>query len=174
MEQSDKSAPSTPASSVQTGYSSEIDLAIEALNLQETAKKAAYLLKKAHPFVVFTSGRRDTAAQARAMASNVVIRRDRIACTYLASDARDQCQKWINDHVQAKTLANLEAGLKSVLDSLTDEQLAKLSKHLAGDAFDIQPVVRDADAIKQTIRALPGLSTFLEREGGLLRWHAQF
>src|SRR5258708_6001953 len=152
----------------------EIDPAIEVLNLQETARKAAYLLKKAHPSVIFTSGRRDKAAQARAMASNVVIRRDWIACTYVPSEARDQCQNWVDNHAHAKTLTDLEAGLTGVLDSLTDALLARLSKHLAGDAFDVQPVVRDADAIKQTIRSLPGLSAFLEREGGLVRWPAQF
>ena len=174
MDQSDKLAPSTPDPAIPAGYPAELDPAIEALNLQETAKKAAYLLKKAHPSVIFTSGRRDNGAQARAMASNVVIRRDWIACTYVASEARDQCQKWVDDHAHVKSLADLAAGLKGVLDSLSDALLAKLSKHLAGNAFDIQPVVRDADAIKQTIRGLPGLSAFLEREGGLLRWHAQF
>jgi hypothetical protein len=41
-------------------------------------------------------------------------------------------------------------------------------------AFDVQPVTQDADAIKKSIRALAGLDKFLEMEGGLVRWHAQF
>jgi hypothetical protein len=49
-----------------------------------------------------------------------------------------------------------------------------MSRHLSGDAFDVQPVEDNADAIKQTIRKLPGLQLFLDREGGLVRWHAQF
>jgi hypothetical protein len=52
--------------------------------------------------------------------------------------------------------------------------LAMLSKHLSGDAFDVQPVDTDAAAIKKTIRGLKGLDRFLEKEGGLIRWHAQF
>lgn len=31
-----------------------------------------------------------------------------------------------------------------------------------------------ADQIKKAIRGLPGLGLFLEKEGGLVRWHAQF
>jgi hypothetical protein len=55
-----------------------------------------------------------------------------------------------------------------------DAELSTLSKHLSGDAFDVQPVDTDADAIKKTIRGLDGLDKFLEKEGGLVRWHAQF
>ena len=40
------------------------DAAIEALGLAPVAKAAAYELKRRHPDVVFTSGRRDIAAQA--------------------------------------------------------------------------------------------------------------
>jgi hypothetical protein len=153
---------------------STTDPLIEALNLSDTARKAAYALKKKHPSVSFTSGRRDKAAQASAMASNVVLNRKWITQTYVSSPARDACQKWVDDHKDKKTKDEITAGLKEVLDGLTDAQLAHLSKHLSGDAFDVQPVEKDADEIKKTIRALPGLSKFLEQEGGLVRWHAQF
>ena len=43
-----------------------------------------------------------------------------------------------------------------------------------GEAFDVQPVDKDADAIKKTIRGLDGLGKFLDSEGGLVRWHAEF
>ena len=46
--------------------------------------------------------------------------------------------------------------------------------HLSGDAFDVQPVIPDSDDIMQTIRDLPGLRQFLEKEGHLIRWHAEF
>ena len=151
------------------------DPAIEALNLRSTAKKAAYKLKKAHPSVVFTSGRRNKRDQARAMASNVVLNRKWIQQTYASSKASKACQKWVDDHPDKKTKAEIEEGLAGVLDTLTDADLAQLSKHLSGDAFDVKPVTgHDADAIKKTIRGLPGLSRFLDKEGGLVRWHAQF
>ena len=52
---------------------------------------------------------------------------------------------------------------------------ARLSKHFSGQAFDVQPVAGAAgSAIKKTIRALPKLNNFLEKEGGLVRWHADF
>ena len=53
-------------------------------------------------------------------------------------------------------------------------ELGSFSRHLSGLAFDVQPVTEDADAIKKSIRALAGLDKFLEMEGGLVRWHAQF
>lgn len=152
----------------------ETDSEIEGLDLSDTAKKAAYELKKKHPSVSFTSGRRDKNDQARAMAENVVANRNWIKETYVQSDARDACQKWVDENKDKKTKDEIAVGLKAVLDGLTADQLGRLSKHLSGDAFDVQPVEKDADEIKKTIRALPGLSKFLEKEGGLVRWHAQF
>ena len=66
------------------------------------------------------------------------------------------------------------ASLLSVLDRASDAELARFSCHLAGMAFDIQPVPADADRIKATIRQLTGLDKFPDTEGGLVRWHAQF
>jgi hypothetical protein len=152
----------------------EIDPDIEVLNLRGSALKGAYALKKAHPSVTFTSGRRDKGDQARAMASNVVLNRKWIEETYVSTKVSKACQKWANDNPDMKTQDEIAAGLLSVLEAATDEQLAMLSKHLSGDAFDVQPVETDADAIKKTIRALKGLDKFLEKEGGLVRWHAQF
>lgn len=150
------------------------DPAIEKLDLSDTAKKAAYELKKKYPSVVFTSGRRDKEGQARAMAGNVVSNRNWIKQTYKQSEARDACQKWVDDNKDKKTKKEIGDGLTETLNGLTDEQVSKLSKHLSGDAFDVQPVDKDADEIKKTIRGLPGLDKFLDKEGGLVRWHAQF
>jgi hypothetical protein len=174
MDEPDKAPPSAASVEGPATSGCELDPAIEALNLQETAKKAAYILKNAHPSVIFTSGRRDNAAQARAMASNVVLNRKWIQETYVPSEARDRCQECVNDNPDKHSQGALAAALNGVLDALTDPNLAQLSKHLSGDAFDIQPVTQGADAIKKTINSLPGLSKFLEREGGLLRWHVQF
>jgi hypothetical protein len=147
---------------------------IEALDLSDIAKRAAYILKRAHPSVHFTSGRRDKNSQASAMASNVALNRQWIKQTYIQSTVRDACQKWVDDNPDKKTKEAICQGLISVFDSMTDLQLARISKHLSGDAFDVQPVQQNAEAIKATIRALPGLEKFLDREGGLERWHAQF
>lgn len=152
----------------------QTDPEIEALNLSAVAKKAAYELKTKHPSVQFTSGRRDKQEQAHAMATNVVLNRSWIKETYVQSAARDACQKWVDENKDENTTDKITAGLKKVLDGLTDAQLAHLSKHLSGDAFDVQPVDKDADEIKKTIGGLPGLGKFLEKEGGLVRWHAQF
>jgi hypothetical protein len=161
----------TPAAG---GEAEKTDPDIETLKLSETAKKAAYALKKAHPSVVFTSGFRTTDDQARAMSGNVVSNRNWIKETYIQSTARDKCQKWVDDNPDQKTKDEIHAGLKSVMDDLSDSDLARLSKHLSGDAFDVQPVTEDAEAIKTTIKGLTGITKFLDSEGGLVRWHAQF
>lgn len=150
------------------------DPEIEALDLADTARKAAYALKKAHPTVKFTSGRRDKNDQARAMASNVVNNRKWIEQTYAISTLRAKCQEWVDNNPDKKTQADIAEGLLSVFNAATDADLGKFSKHLAGEAFDVQPVEKDADAIKKTIRGLSGLVKFLDTEGGLVRWHAQF
>jgi hypothetical protein len=147
---------------------------IEALDLAATAKAAAYALKKAHPSVVFTSGRRSMEDQARAMASNVVKNRKWIEQTYAVSDLRKRCQDWVNENPDKKSQAEIAAGLLAQFNAVGDAVLGTFSKHLSGEAFDVQPVSKDADAIKATIRGLSGLGKFLDKEGGLVRWHAQF
>jgi hypothetical protein len=42
------------------------------------------------------------------------------------------------------------------------------------DAFDVQPVTKNAASIKKSIQNLPGIKKLLEKEGGLVRWHAEF
>jgi hypothetical protein len=153
-----------------------IDEFIERLDLAPAAKAAAYELKRLHPGVVFTSGRRDKTGQAGAMASNVVRNRQWIGQTYKISEARAVCQKWVDDHPAAIMQAQIRDGLLSVLNGLTDDQLGRLSRHLSGNAFDVQPIDTkpEADAIKTSIRGLSGLELFLDKEGGLERWHAEF
>jgi hypothetical protein len=165
-------APATPAADAPA-----LDPGIEALDLAATARTAAYALKAAHPNLSFTSGRRAKADQARAMAGNVVSNRQWITETYKKSALREALQKWLDDNPAAKTAAEIEAGLLSVFDAADEAAVAKFSKHLSGLAFDVQPIVDDAvkaEAVKATIRGLTGLDLFLEKEGGLVRWHAQF
>ena len=72
------------------------------------------------------------------------------------------------------TREQITQGLLQVFNAASNVELGKLSKHLSGMAFDVQAVDRDAAAIKMTIRGLSGLGLFLDTEGGLMRWHAQF
>src|SRR5215510_9057199 len=90
------------------------DEAIESLALMPVARAAAYELKRLHPSVVFTSGRRDKIAQARAMASNVVLNRTWIVETYAVSEASTACQRWVNEHPEAVTQSQIQEGLLSV------------------------------------------------------------
>ncbi len=141
--------------------------------LSATAKKAADELLKTYPDLKITSGKRDLSEQANAMAGNVVKTRDYIKNTYASSDASKACQKWVDDNPDAKTQKDIAAGLLETLKGL-GSKAGQISKHLTGDAFDVQPVTKDADAIKKAIKALPGIKKFLEKEAGLTIWHAEF
>ena len=124
---------------------------------------------------MFTSGRRDLGGQARAMAGNVVKKRDWIEKTYKSNDASKACQKWVDDHPEAKTQKEIAAGLFETLKAL-GPKAGQMSRHLSGDAFDIQPVKdKDkAEAIKKSIKELPDMKQFLDKEGGLEIWHVGF
>jgi len=151
------------------------DLSIDDLDLQPNAKAAAEQLAEAHPSVVFTSGRRTVEEQADAMAGNVVSNRKYIEQTYAASSERDTLQKWVDDHPEATTQPDISAGLQGIMNGWSDAQKRKLSLHFSGEAFDVKPVGGSGgDAIKKTIKNLPKLRKFLESEGGLIIWHAEF
>jgi hypothetical protein len=148
---------------------------IDSLKLSPKAKKGAELLLKEYPDIVFTSGRRDLAEQARAMAGNVAKKRDWIEKTYKSNEASKACQKWVDDHPDAKTQKEIAAGLLETLKAL-GPKAGQMSRHLSGDAFDIQPV-KDKDkaaAIKKSIKELPDMKQFLDKEGGLEIWHVGF
>ncbi|HVY17967.1 MAG TPA: hypothetical protein VHB27_22300 [Rhodopila sp.] len=146
---------------------------IGSLDLSPKAKKAAEELLKKFPDIQFTSGRRGLKDQARAMSQNVVKNRKWIEQTYTKSKASQACQKWVDDHPEATKAGDIEAGLSKTLKDL-GPAAGQISKHLTGDAFDVQPVSKNAKEIKDYIRKLPGVGKFLEKEGGLVRWHVQF
>jgi hypothetical protein len=129
-----------------------------------------------YPQLVVTSGLRDKHGQAHAMASNVVKNRKFIAKTYVVSDVRDELQTWVDEHPEAATVDAVTAGLERIINTYPADELAHLSRHLSGDAFDLQPRedLDNADQIKADIRNLDGINKFLEKEAGLVRWHAQF
>jgi hypothetical protein len=148
-------------------------MTIEEMRLAPIAEEAARQLLRKHPNIEFTSGRRDVAQQAHAMAANIVALHDRnwIGKTYLAGA---KLQAWVDSHPTAVTVEQITTGLVATMSAMPEEELLRISRHLTGRAFDIRPVVQNAAAIKNDIRALPGLQKFLEKEGGHVRWHAQF
>lgn len=133
---------------------------------------------KLHPDVVFTSGRRTRESHAWAMAQNVVLGGRRwIAKTYKASPVSKSLQRWVDKNAQATTAQDLATGLQMLLDGYTDEELSALSLHFSGRAVDIQP--QDGPHgqlllmnIRTNVERFGG--RFIEREGGLRRWHCQF
>ena len=148
-------------------------MTIQELDIIEPALTGAKIIQGKHPEIVFTSGRRTRVSQARAMASNVVINRNWILETYRPTVESRACQDWV-DKNRTADYADTTIGLLGVLQGFSDEDLANWNHHLAGLAFDIQPVVLNADQIKADIKLLPNLNLFLEQEGGLTRWHVQF
>ena len=147
------------------------DPAIEALKLAPPARSAAYLIKSKHPWVTFTSGRRDLTRQASAMAGNVVKNRKWIEQTYADNPVSRAAQGWVDAHPQARTSQAIAAGLLGVFRGFSSADLGRLSYHLSGLAFDIHPVPSQLAAISATIHAVPRLKEFFTREGGLDIWH---
>jgi hypothetical protein len=146
-------------------------MTIEEMNLEPVAKNAATILQNKYPQLRFTSGRRTIFQQAHAMAGNVIFNRKWIGQTYLAGA---KLQQWVDKHPEAKTVDAITAGLEQTMKAMPEADLLKISRHLTGKAFDVKPVTANAAAIKADILKLPGLHKFLEKEGGLIRWHAQF
>ncbi len=163
----------TPAQAEAASAPAASDAEIDALDLAVTAKAGAQELKKKHSEIKFTSGRRNVAEQAHAMASNIVSSKDRkwIEKTYASAAS---LQKWVDDNPKVETVDDIAKGLEGEINALSEQEKGWISKHLSGEAFDVQPQEKDAEAIKKDIKALTGLSKFLEKEGGLVRWHAQF
>lgn len=152
-----------------------LGLSIADLDLVDYAAASAEKLKAAFPSVVFTSGRRNSQQQANAMSGNIVKNRKWISQTYLASPERDQLQGWVDAHPAAVTAAQISAGLLGIMNGWSDDQKKILSRHFSGQAFDVQPVAgASGSQIKAGIKALPNLRKFLEQEGGLIIWHADF
>ena len=147
---------------------------VSNLNLEPVAEAGALKLKEAFPHIRFTSGRRTVRDQARAMSHNVVLNRKWIEQTYRVTDVSIALQKFVDEHPELKRAKELENGFVTVLESFSDEQVLDFSKHLSGMAFDIKPTWRDAKEIKEMVLTLEGLDKFIDREGGLVRWHVQF
>lgn len=152
------------------------DPAIESLNLTRETRDLAYELKDRFPTVRFTSGRRNVTGQLRAMAGNVVKVRSFIKQVYKDSPLVRALQAWVDAHPEAKTAAQIQAGLQSVADTFPIADVQALSKHTAGQAFDVQPVNGDlGNQISNFLRdkAIANGGKYFNREAGQRRWHYQ-
>lgn len=139
------------------------------------AQRAAEALERQFPGIDFTSGRRGVIDQARAMSQNVVRNRRWIAQTYTATAESRALQEWVDAHPEADATQEIAAGLAALMMPWSDDQKGRVSKHFAGLAFDIRPENgARGKSIKSAIRATVGLDKFLEKEGGLTVWHAQY
>lgn len=79
---------------------------LDELNLSSSARVCAEELMRQHGTrTTFTSGRRDMAKQASAMAVNVVKSRTWILDTYRASPQRKELQSWFPDGAMSPALA---------------------------------------------------------------------
>lgn len=145
------------------------------LGLIGPAKSGALALEALFPGIEFTSGRRGVEDQARAMAQNLVLNRKWIAETYRSTAESRALQAAVDKAAGIRTAAQLQALLVSTMKGWNDLQRSRLSKHFSGEAFDVRPESgARGEAIQAAIERLPGLTKFLTREGGLVRWHAQF
>lgn len=175
-----REAPAPPATSDKPVAEAKTYPEIDALDLQPKAKKVAIALKTKYSQITFNSGKRDAAEQASAMAANVVEDRTGYFATYKATDLAKQLQDWVDKNPKATDQATIAAGLKSVMDTWANKDLLRLSKHLTGEAFDMQPIESDKQAadIKKDAKEMAQKegssgSDFLEKEGKLTRWHVQ-
>jgi hypothetical protein len=150
-------------------------LSVDDLNLVDYAKAAANQLQSDFPDVIFTSGRRDVTQQADAMGANLVQNRNWIADTYIVSKERDDLQAWVDANPTATSKDAIATGLAAIMSNWTDDQKSRFSRHFSGQAFDVQPVAgTSGDTLKAGIKSLPNLRKFLDNEGGLVIWHADF
>lgn len=146
------------------------------LNCVGSAKIYAEKLEEEFPgSIKFTSGRRDIEDQARAMAQNVLKNRKWIVQTYVRTAESKQLQDWVDEHPDDDTQTELAASFLKIMKKWSDDQRHRISKHLSGRAWDVQPLPPGAraNAVKDYIRKMSGVK-FLEKEGGLIRWHAQW
>ena len=150
-------------------------MTIEALQLSPTMANRAGQLLYAYPSVVYLSGRRDVAAQAHAMACEVVTDRAWIGKTYIHAAL---LQTAVDVHPECQTVEQLTNLLRDTMVGMSSLELASVSDHLAGNAVDLVPMEDASGQMTPTghlvytwIHDCPDTKTFLMREGEKVIWH---
>lgn len=149
-------------------------LELSQLNITGKALAAATQYSLVYPGAVYTSGRRTIDEQAWAMASNIIRNHKWVEQTYVHSAPALACQQWVDTATQPLIEKQIASALTWILAGFEDTSLASLSLHLSGNAFDVLPLAGPQGAasialLQSMARIYSG--KFLQREGGLIRWH---
>lgn len=158
--------------------------------LEGDALAVASATCRRYPGAKIVSSKRDVRSQADAMARRCEHERDWILGdesrvppkkpTYKWSKASSLCHQYSTTHPKV-SLVDLALAFRAILEALSPDELAKMSKHLAptggaARAFDVLPDhSADGLACKAFLHAeaLRLGGTFLEREGDQEVWHWQ-
>lgn len=166
-------------------------LTIADLNLLPNTKRAAEIIQQEHPYVEFTSGRRDALDQARAMAQNVAaIGPAWISNTYSAKQPKMVAVMMTHMEENPDRAKDILCLTEDFHHILTEYFLPAFMKfpHFQGRAFDIRwprfPRSGEIDFAKgericYTISNLKEmfripLELFLKRESGVFVIHSQY
>lgn len=165
-----------------------MSLLLDQMKLAPNARKGAAWVMIRHPLVVFTSGRRDTQAQARVMAKNVLLygRGEWLLKTYKRQPNGNPkpvisaMQHWINEHPDAMTVSQVADGLYQCMLAANTRDLSTLSKHFTGDAWDAQWPADDDEGericadIEANMPPEYQMEKVIKKEGSLKVIHVQF
>lgn len=150
---------------------------IDLLRLAPRARAGAVILNEMFPEISFTSGLRDISKQAGAMAKNVLKNPQWVKETYLKGE---ELQAKL-DRIKPQTQAAAHLAILEYFQSKPEAWLANFSRHFAGYAFDVAPVVditgiptARGHKIIEAMRFKLGAEKVLLKEGGLVVWHVQF
>lgn len=142
--------------------------------LRGEALEVATKFAELYPTAVFSRGIRTLRAQCRDMAENVHENRMWILETYKSSKPAMAAHAWVMANKHVRAVGDIADGLEFVLRTFSPEELESLSRHFTGDAFDLRP----RSVTKQMRQWLKDEADsrgalFLDREGGLVRYHWQ-
>lgn len=148
---------------------------IDELDLDPIMRSRAEELLARCPWVIYTSGRRDVAAQARAMAQNhladpqtYLTKTYQYGKVFLAAIVELA-------PVDQRSVEKVAQTIRAVIQEQPD---ALVWKHRDGTCVDLQPLedafgdptVKGQDVMR-FIQNCPDTVRFIMREGGLRRWH---
>lgn len=142
------------------------------LGLRGDALSVAKEFHEEFPSAKLTSGRRSIVQQAHAMAVNVTEDPRWIDDTYVESPAKDALLDWLHEN-QSEKLEEIYVGFLKVLQRLSPDELAHLSMHLSGDAFDVEPDENEEIDRWLEQKAVDLGGKYLRKEGKLVRRHWQ-
>lgn len=149
------------------------------LGVVDPALSCAKEIEQQCPDVVFTRGAATREDQARAMAENESVKPGWIRDTYADSAPKRTILAWLAANPDARgSLTQIEAGILSVLNMLSDEDFALISLHGSRRAFDIKPFTCSARVLSEIVTRYGGRILWSEgsKENGtsLVRWHVDF